>query len=260
MTFSTYLGGTQSDLASGIALDGSNNVYVSGQTSSSGLGNPGTSTFGGGIEDGFVAEFNSTGSEQYFVYIGGTGDDVANAIAVDGPSGAAYVTGFTQSSGLATGSAFQTTLKGTQDAFVAQVNSGGAIGYFTYLGGTNSKDEGKAIAIDTAKNAYVTGCTDSSDFPLKNAITGATTLKGSSDAFVTEINAAGSAQVFSTYYGGAGSEDLNGSTPGGAIASDGTNIFVTGTTDSSSGLPTKSAAQATFGGSTGDAFAAKFTP
>ena len=145
---------------------------------------------------------------------------------------------------------------------MAQVNSGGAIGYFTYLGGTNSKDEGKAIAIDTAKNAYVTGCTDSSDFPLKNAITGATTLKGSSDAFVTELNPAGSAQVFSTYYGGAGSEDLNGSTPGGAIAADtaGANIFVTGTTDSSSGLPTKSAAQGTFGGSTGDAFAAKFTP
>ena len=57
-----------------MALDSSNNVYISGVTSSSGLGNPASSTFGGGIEDGFVAEFNSSGSEVYFVYVGGTGD------------------------------------------------------------------------------------------------------------------------------------------------------------------------------------------
>ncbi len=245
-------------------MDSGNNVYVSGQTSSSGLGKPTTSTFSGGTDDGFAAEFDSTGSEVYFTYLGGSGDDVANAIAVDGPSGNAYVTGFTQSSGLASGTAFQTTLKGTQNAFVAQVNpSSGTIGFFTYLGGSGSKDEGKAIAIDTAKNIYVTGCTDSADFPLKTAITGGTTLKGPSDAFVTKLNAAGTAEVFSTYYGGSGSEDLDtGNTPGGAIAADGagTNIFVTGTTSSSSGLPTKSAAQAAFGGGTGDAFAAKFTP
>jgi Beta-propeller repeat len=160
------------------------------------------------------------------------------------------------------GSAFQTSLKGSQDAFVAQVSSAGVLSAFTYLGGTNSRDEGKAIAIDTAKNIYVTGLTDSLDFPLKNAITGGTTLNGSTDAFVTELNSAGTAEVFSTYYGGSGSENLDPSTHGGAIAANpaGTNIFVTGTTDSSSGLPMKSAAQGSFGGGTGDAFAAKFTP
>jgi hypothetical protein len=262
LSFSTYLGGTQADLASGIAVDGSNNVYISGNTSSSGLGNPVSSMFGGGIEDGFVAKFNSTGSEQYFTYVGLTGDDVATAIAVDGASGNAYITGSTQSSGLATSGVFQTSLKGSQDAFVAKVNSDGSIGFLTYLGGTSNGDVGQAIAIDSSQNIYVTGSTDSSNFPLQNAISGGTAKQGTADAFVTKLNSTGTTVAFSTYYGGSGTEDVTLSTPGGAIAADtaGTNIFVTGTTDSSSGLPTKNAAQGTFGGSTGDAFAAKFTP
>jgi hypothetical protein len=263
LSFSTYLGGANDDLATGVALDNSNNVYISGITGSSGLENPASSTFGGN-EDGFVAEFNSTGSEVYFVYVGGSGADVANAIAVDGASGTAYVTGFTQSSGLQKGSPFQASLKGSQDAFVAQVNTGGTIALFTYLGGSGSLDTGTAIAIDASKNIYVTGCTDSSDFPLMNAITGGTAKQGNTDAFVTKLNSAGSALVFSSYYGGNNNEDVNsnGSPFGGAIAVDstGANIFVTGITDSTSGLPTKSAAQGTFGGGTADAFAAKITP
>jgi hypothetical protein len=243
-----------------VALDNSNNVYVSGVTASSGLST--SSTFGGGGEDGFVAEFNSTGSEVYFVYVGGSAADIATAIAVDGPSGTAYVTGFTQSSGLQKGSPFQATLKGTQNAYVAQVNSGGTIALFTYLGGTGTQDQGLAIAVDSSKNIYVTGCTDSSDFPLMKAITGGTAKQGPSDAFVTKLNSAGSALVFSSYYGGNNSEDLNSNTPGGAIAVDstGTNIFITGTTNSTSGLPLSNAAQSTFGGGAADAFAAKITP
>jgi len=134
-------------------------VYICGVTASTGLGNP-SSTFGGGIEDGFVAKFSSTGSESYFVYIGGTGADVANGIAVDGASGTAYVTGMSQSSGLASGTAFQTSLKGSQDAYVARIDSTGAIGFFTYLGGAANQDEGLAIAVDSSQNIYVTGVTD----------------------------------------------------------------------------------------------------
>jgi hypothetical protein len=96
-----------------------------------------------------------------------------------------------------------------------------------------------------------------------NAITGGTAKQGNTDAFVTKLNSAGSALVFSTYYGGNNDEDLKSGTPfGGAIAVDSTatNIFVTGITDSTSGLPTKNAAQGTFGGGTADAFAAKITP
>ena len=223
---------------------------------------PATSTFGGGIEDGFAAEFNTTGSKVYFVYLGGTADDVADAIAVDG-SGSAYMTGLTASSNLATGSVFQATLKGGQDAFVAQVDTGGTIGFFTYFGGTNSGhfEEGKAIALDSSKNIYVTGSTDSSDLLLKNAITAAPASRVH-DAFVLKLNPTGTTVIFATYYGGTLSEDLNGTSPGGAIAADtaGSNIYFTGTTDSTSGLPLKTAAQGTFGGGATDAFAARITP
>jgi Beta-propeller repeat len=134
---------------------------------------------------------------------------------------------------------------------------------FTYLGGSGNLDTGTGIAIDSSKNIYVTGSTDSADFPLMNAITGGTAKQGNTDAFVTKLNSAGSALVFSTYYGGNNDEDRSGGSPfGGAIAVDstGTNIFVTGITDSTSGLPTKNAAQGSFGGGTSDAFAAKITP
>jgi hypothetical protein len=267
LSFSTYLGGSGQDSATGVALDSSNNVYISGVTTSSGLGNPSSSTFGGGTEDGFVAEFSSAGSEVYFVYVGGTGDDVADAIAVDGASGTAYVTGSTTSPNRATGSAVQTSLKGSQDAFVAQVNTGGTIALFTYLGGTGtgtgpSGDSGLSIALDSSKNIYVTGVTDSSDFPNVAAITGGTAKQGTTDAFVAKLNTAGSSVVFSSFYGGNNTENTAGTTTGGAVAVDsaGTNIYITGTTNSTTGLPTKNAVQSTFQGGTGDAFAAKITP
>jgi hypothetical protein len=264
LSFSTYLGGTGQDFATGVALDSSNNVYISGVTTSSGLGKPSSSMFGGN-EDGFVAEFDpTTGTELYFVYIGGSDADTATAIAVDGTSGTAYVTGLTKSANTPkAGSPFQSSLKGSQNAYVAQVNTGGTIALFTYLGGTGSSgDSGLGIALDLNKNIYVTGSTSSSDFPTAAAITGGTALQGPTDAFVTKFNSAGSSVTFSTYYGGNNSENTTGTTTGGAIAVDtaGTNIYVTGTTNSTSGLPLKSAAQSTFGGGTADAFAAKITP
>ena len=259
--YSTYLGGSGGDLATGVALDGSGNAYVSGVADSAGLQTTGNNL--SGPEDGFVAEFSSTGAETYFVYVGGSGDDSANAIAVDPASGTAYVTGFTQSADFPhPGTPFQGALSGSQDAFVTQVNAGGAIGFSTFLGGSGSADDGLAIAIDASKNVYITGNTDSNNFPLKTAITGGTALNGSNDAFVTEISSSGSSDVFSTYYGGAGSEDsaLNG-VPGGGIAVDSAGVvYVTGTTNSTSGLPLANAAQGTFGGGTGDAFVCKITP
>src|SRR6202000_2265593 len=114
-----------------------------------------------------------------------------------------------------------------------------AIGFSTYLGGSGSQDTGLAIALDSTKNVYVTGNTDSSTgFPVTTPIPGGTALQGTDDAFVTEISSTGTSAVFSTYYGGAGSEDsvLHG-TPGGGIAVDSTGVvYITGTTNSSSGL------------------------
>jgi hypothetical protein len=261
-TYSLYLGGSGGDLATGIGLDTTNNVYISGVVGSAGLGTGGSVL--NGTADGFAAEFDTAGTLVYFTYIGGSGDDGANAIAVDAAGGVAYITGFTQSSDFPhPGTPFQAALNGTQDAFVTQVNPGGAIGFSTYLGGSGSQDTGLAIALDSTKNVYVTGNTDSSTgFPVKTPIVGGTVLQGTDDAFVTEISSTGTTDVFSTYYGGPGSEDsvLHG-TPGGGIAVDSTGVvYITGTTNSASGLPLAVAAQGTFGGSTGDAFVGKITP
>jgi hypothetical protein len=262
LIYSTYIGGSALDLATGIAVDSSNNAYVSGITLSSGLGTNG-SVFGG-AEDGFVVKLNSTGSQTYFTYLGGSGADDANGIAVDKASGVAFVTGKTQSTDFPhAGTPFQGSLKGAQDGFVTKLNADGTIGFSTFLGGSGNADEGLAIAIDASDNVFVTGVTDSSDFPVKIPLTGSTTLSGANDAFVTELAASGSTEIFSTYFGGTGSEDENlTSSPGIAagIAVDTTGqVFIVGSTNSSSGFPLLMPLQA-FGGGTADGFVANISP
>src|SRR5438445_3692390 len=166
-------------------------------------------TFGGTV-DAFVTKLNATGSAlAYSTYLGGSGVDVGNGIAVD-TLGNAYVTGFTGSTDFPTTTgAFDTTLGGTADAFVTKLDAtGAALGYSTYLGGS-SFDEGFGIALDTLGNAYVTGDTRSADFPTT---TGAfdTTLGGTSDAFVTKLNATGAALAYSTYLGGSSGDEGRG--------------------------------------------------
>jgi hypothetical protein len=263
LIYSTYIGGSNQDLATGIAVDGSNNAYVSGITASSGLGTNG-SVFAGGVEDAFVVKLDSSGNQAYFTYLGGSSADDANAITVNKTSGVAFVTGRTLSSDFPhPGTPFQGSLKGTQDAFITKLNADGTVGFSTYLGGSGI-DEGLAIAIDASDNVYVTGATDSSDFPLKNPLTGSTALSGANDAFVTELAASGSAEVFSTYFGGSGNEDENLiSTTGvaGGIAVDTAGkIYVTGSTNSLSAFPILNAAQPAYGMGTADGFVAKINP
>jgi hypothetical protein len=107
---------------------------------------------------------------------------------------------------------------------------------------------------------YVTGNTDSSDFPIMTAITGGTARQGTDDAFVSELNSTGSSLIFSSYYGGAGSEDsILNVTPGGGIAVASGVVYITGTTNSTSGLPLANALQGASGGGN-DAFVGKITP
>jgi beta-propeller repeat-containing protein len=118
-------------------------------------------------------------------------------------SGNAYVSGFTCSTNFPTMNPIQGAAGGC-DGFVAKLNAAGsALVYSTYLGGSNG-DNGTAIALDSAGNAYVTGGTASTDFPTMNPIQGANA--GGADAFVTKLNAAGSALVYSTYLGGSGAD------------------------------------------------------
>jgi len=264
LAFSTYLGGGTGDYASGVAVDSSGNVYVTGGTSNGTFPTTtgafqtkcGTDGNCNGLSDAFVTVINSAGSGYvYSTFLGGSGIEAGAGIAVDAADNA-YVTGSTTSTDFPLKSALQGTYGGDTDAFVTKVNATGtALVYSTYLGGSQP-DGGAYIAIDGGNNAYVTGQTESSPFPTSGPTQSA--LGGSNDAFVAEINSAG-ALAFSTYLGGSLDEDGTVGNEEGAIAVDptGGSIYVTGNTTSSD-FPTSSALQsANSGGS--DAFVVKYT-
>src|SRR5437762_2572310 len=174
LVYSTYLGGSSKDVASGIAVDAAGAAYVTGYTASTdftaGCTDPctvlnGTLNF---AFDAFVTKLNPTGTALvYSTYLGGSSGDVSYGIAVDA-AGAAYVTGFTGSRDFTAGCTAPCTvlngsLGGFRDAFVTKINAAGtALVYSTYLGGSGS-EEGHGIAVDTAGAAYVTGWTNSPD-------------------------------------------------------------------------------------------------
>jgi hypothetical protein len=248
LVYSTYLGGSDWDFGNAIAVDGSGNAYVTGYTLSTDYDvTPGAfqPTKGGG-RDVFVTKLNATGTDLvYSTYIGGSGEDRGNAIAVDG-SGNAYVTGSAGSGYDVTPGAFQTTYRGNLDVFVTKLNATGtALVYSTYIGGSG-RDEGYAIAVDGNGNAYVTGETSSTDYdvtPGALQTTKSTTNSSETDVFVTKLNATGTALVYSTYIGGS-DDDV-----GYGIAVDGSGYaYVTGETSSTDYDVTPGALQTTKGG------------
>jgi hypothetical protein len=259
LVYSTYLGGGYYDFGHGIAVDASGNAYVTGDTSSTDF--PTTAgafqTTLGGIRNGFVTKLNPSGSAQvYSTYLGGSYSDAGLGIAAD-RSGNACVTGLTFSTDFpTTAGAFQPTFGGggSIDAFVTKLNpTGSAQVYSTYLGGSGG-DEGLGIAVDASNNAYVTGFTQSTNFPTTSGAF-QPTFGGYNDAFVTKLNATGSAPlVYSTYLGGSDFER------GFGIAVDTLgNAYVTGVAGTN--FPTTSGAfQTTFGGIIVDAFATKINP
>ncbi|HEY3132795.1 MAG TPA: SBBP repeat-containing protein [Acidobacteriota bacterium] len=171
LAFSTYLGGSGTDIGLGIAADSAGNAYVAGSTDSTNF--PTMAAFQSanrGGADAFVAKIRSSGSVLlYSTYLGGIKNDLGTAVAVDS-AGSAYVTGYTESSGFPTANAMQSSNLGDFDAFVTKLDPAGSrLLYSTYLGG-GSGDFGLGIAVDSSGNAYVTGYTDSTNFPLKNPL------------------------------------------------------------------------------------------
>ena len=254
----TYLGGSGDDRAFGVAVDNSNNVYVTGWTQSTNFPVAGaiqTKLVGG--RDAFVAKLNSSGTTiVYSTYLGGNNYDQGNSIAVDS-TGAAYVTGDTSSTNFPVVNAYQAASGGQQDAFVAKLNPAGNVLVFsTYLGG-NAVDHGAGIALDAVHNVYVTGSTYSSNFPVYNATQ--PRIGGGEDAFVAELSSSGNVLLFGTYIGG------SGGTPGleecgNAVAVDVSgNLYVAGVTSSINFPTTAGAYQATltYGGAEDHGFAWK---
>ena len=231
-----------SDIGQAVAVDAAGNAYVGGVTSSSyfqttpGVVQP---HYSGWYGDGFVVKVNATGTMRlYATFLGGSGHDSLNDIVVDG-NGNAYVTGSTGSFDFpTTGGAYQPTHNGwgpmTTNAFVSKLSaSGAALIFSTYLGG-RFNDVATSLAIDAARNVYVTGSAESDDFPTTPGVVQPQMAPQSvcmdfwqicTDAFVTKLDAAGSAVVYSTYLGAGLSDSANG------IAVDAAgNAYITGST------------------------------
>ena len=189
LVYSTYLGGTSYDGGNDVSVDVDGNAYITGFASEGfPTANALQPDYGGGPHDAFVAKLNATGSALiYSTYLGGSGLDWGNGIAID-TSGNAYVTGQTNSGGFPTQDPFQPDPGGNVDAFVVKLNaSGSGLVYSTYLGG-GSNDYGTGIAVDADGNAYVTGGTASSNFPTVGPLQPSNA--GEFDAFVAKIGTA----------------------------------------------------------------------
>jgi hypothetical protein len=261
LVYSTYLGGSGSDLGNAVAVDATGAAYVAGTTDGGfpTTGGAAQATFGGGASggdgDAFVAKLNPAGSAlAYASYLGGTGIDKSGAIALDG-SDDAYVAGTTTGSFPVSGGAAQTVYGGGGggiggDAFVAKVNAAGsAFGYVTYLGGT-SDDIGAGIAVDAAGSAYVAG-TAGPGFPTTpDAYQGSDPSYDA--AYVARLAPGGDAVAYSTYLGGTGGADGSG------IALDGAGgVYVIG--DTTGTMPVTAGAAQPAGGGSADAYVAKLS-
>ena len=207
LTYSTYLGGDNADVANSIAIDPSGSAYVTGYTFSTDFdlvgqieGDP-----PGAGPDAFISKLAPSGSAlTYSTYLGGDSLDLATAIAVD-PSGSAYVAGYTDSTDFDTVGPIEGDQPGT-DAFISKLTpAGSALSYSTYLGG-DDYDQVNAIAVDSSGSAYVAGQTDSSDFDTVGQIEGDSPT---TDAFISKLTPAGSALSYSTYLGGGDVDQAN---------------------------------------------------
>ncbi|MEW5795213.1 MAG: SBBP repeat-containing protein [Candidatus Zixiibacteriota bacterium] len=253
LLYSTYLGGSDWDQATAIAVGSTGAAYVTGYTLSDDF--PTLDPFqesNQGDYDAFVAKLTVGGARLHFsTYLGGISTDAGNAIAVD-LAGSAYVTGRTLSPWFPISNEFQGSLQGYyQDAFVSKFAPlGDSLIFSTYLGGEND-DYGSAIAIDKLGATYVVGRTRSTAFPTRDALQD--NNAGGYDAFVTRLAYGGDSLIFSTYLGGSGDDY------GLAVCVDALGaVFAAGRT-ASSDFTTLDAYQNNFRGGASDAFVARLS-
>ena len=243
LVYAGFLGGSGFEGGNGIAVDSAGNAYVVGTAFSAETDFPVTAgpdvTPNGGIE-AFVAKVNASGTALVYAgYIGGSGSDQGNGIAVDG-AGNAYVTGRTTSNEtslpvtVGPDLTFNSDFSFQPDAFVAKVNAAGtALDYCGYIGG-GAGDQGHAIAVDGAGNAYVGGTTTSPETSFPVTVGPDLTFNGGfNDGFVAKVNASGTALDYAGYIGGAGGITQGSGEHVYGIAVDGAgNAYITGEADS----------------------------
>jgi len=244
ISFSSHLGGG-GDLGRAVAVDDFGNIYLAGETPSIQFPtrNPLQPTFGGQV-DAFVTKISSDGSGPvYATYLGGSGEDRAQAIVVDS-DGNTYITGSTRSADFPVLKAVQSRLSGSVfgDAFITKLSAdGSALVYSTYLGGDDD-DSGNGIVVDASGSAIMVGTTRSTNFPTRLPLQFAS--GGLADIVVARLSTDGGRLLFSTYLGGSDADNGRG------IALDGAgNVYITGAT-SSADFPLRNALQRTLSGAT----------
>jgi hypothetical protein len=242
LEYSSYLGGSGSEDSASVAVGADGDVYIAGYTTSPDL--PVLNSYQEsqqGFASAYVARFSLAGPTPALVYATYIGNEVTEmrGLAVS-QDGSAYVTGSTSSTTFPLMNALQGSNAGLIDAYVVKLApAGDALSYSTYVGG-NSIDRGRAITIDAAGAAYVTGVTASTNFPVVNAWQAGNA--GALDAYVLKVSPSGAALEYSTYLGGT-SLDY-----GAAIALDGQGrVFIGGNT-SSLDFPVTNAVQSASGG------------
>src|SRR5205807_440627 len=254
LVYSTYLGGSGDDSGSSLAIDSSGNVYVAGTSASTNFPTHGPAfSINKGLSDIFVTKIDPAGANiLYSTYIGGSGLDRADGIAIDSTANA-YVVGRVGDTSIdfpTTAGALATTYRGGDfDGVLFKLNAqGNALVYSTFIGGEDN-DSTEGVAVDTSGNAYITGGTRSSGFPL-TASAFQSFRAGDTDAYLTKLNAAGNTVLYSTLLGGSGTDRGSG------VVVDSTgNAYVAGYA-ASPDFPTQNAFQVFSGGSF-DAFVAK---
>jgi hypothetical protein len=259
LDWATYYGGSSYDIAYGINADNFGNVYITGETaSSSGIATSGAfqpSFSGTGYPDAFLAKFTVSGSFKWGTYCGTSVAyyEAGLGVATD-RSGNVYMAGYTYSGGLASSGAFQTTVGGYCDAYLAKFNSSGGRIWATYYGGSGS-DACNGVCTDAAENVYLTGYTYASSSGIATAGAYQTANVGSSDGFLVKFNSAGN-RIWGTYFGYDDEDEADG------VAADKYgNVYIVGETCSKSHIATSGAYQTTWKGSSGhySGFLAKFS-
>jgi len=274
LVYSSFLGYYENVIGQAIAVDTNQVVYVTGQVgpdiaptvpivppnvppppfifSPALAANAAQATIGG-VDDAFVAKISATGSSVlYLTYAGGSNEDFAFGLAVDGNANA-YVTGLSYSTNFpTTAGAFQTTNGGAGDAFLIKVNTGGGPFVYSSLLGGGGLDEGNGVAVDANGNAYVAGQSSSPGLPSLRP------YGGQGDGFVAKFNpslSGAASLVYLTYLGGSLADSAN------AIALDkDLNVYVTGSTVSPDFPSIGAVFQPVYGGGNSDAFVTKIDP
>lgn len=257
LLYSTFIGGSGNDNGQKIVLDNNGNAFICGYTTSANFPTSATAydISLSGDQDVFVTKLNANGSALlYSTYIGGNNTDYGYGLSIDA-DGNAFISGGTYSINYPTtaGSFDPVFNSGGVDAYVTKLNSTGtALVYSTFIGGT-AQDISNSITTDINGNAYITGWSISTDFPVTNGVYDVSN-NGNYDAFATKLNPAGSALIYSTYIGGS-TADWGFS----IVTDESGNAYIGGVTESSNYPVTSGAFDVSFNGND-DGFVTKIDP